>query len=147
MQPSLPFSFDIRSAALVIVDLRNASPQGRSVVFTRFVAGPQESLLWTWAPQIREPVGCCRLGRRRYYEDIRAERECVAVVDELDPQPGDPIVDKYWYEAFFRTNLEDALRSSGPGRPSITASRPSCCGTACPPSTGSCTRPPSGIWQ
>jgi nicotinamidase-related amidase len=84
---------------------------GRPVIFTRFVAGPEPSLLWTWSPQLREPVNCCRIGHRRRYEDIGAERECIAVVDELKPQPGDLIVDKYWYGAFFHTNLEDVLRS------------------------------------
>jgi nicotinamidase-related amidase len=138
MKPSLPFSFSIDTSAFLIVDLQNdfvrqnaplAVPDavktlrpvnevkalfrrhGRPVIFTRFVAGPEPSLLWTWSPQLREPVNCCRIGYRRYYEDIEAERECIAVVDELDPQPGDITVDKYWYGAFFRTNLEDVLRS------------------------------------
>jgi nicotinamidase-related amidase len=138
MEQSLPFAFSIETAAFLIVDLQNdfvrqGAPlevpdarktlapvneiaalfrrHGRPVVFTRFVAGPEPSLLWNWSPQLREPVNCCRIGHRRRYEDIGAERECIAVVDELAPQPGDITVDKYWYGAFFRTNLEDVLHS------------------------------------
>jgi len=85
----------------------------RPVVYTRFVTGPQETLLWTWSPQIRPPVCCCRLGFRRHYEDIGAERECMAVIDELTVEPGDHVVDKYWYGAFFRTNLHDILQGEG----------------------------------
>jgi nicotinamidase-related amidase len=33
------------------------------------------------------------------------------VVDELAVEPGDYVVDKYGYGAFFRTNLEDILAS------------------------------------
>jgi nicotinamidase-related amidase len=35
------------------------------------------------------------------------------VIDEISPQPGDHIVDKYGYGAFHNTNLEDTLRSLG----------------------------------
>ncbi len=111
MSQILPFSFDIRSAAFLVVDMQNdfvrsnaplgvpdalgtVDPinrvrrkfrsQNRPVIFTRFVAGPEESLLWTWSPEIREPTNCCKLGFTRYYEDIRAEREVVAIIDELE---------------------------------------------------------------
>jgi nicotinamidase-related amidase len=53
------------------------------------------------------------LGFRRRYEDIQAERECMAVIDELKVQPGDYVVDKYWYGAFYRTNLLDILAAEG----------------------------------
>jgi nicotinamidase-related amidase len=113
MMADLPFSFDIGSAAFVIVDMQNDfvrsnAPLGvpaavktiepinavkdlfrcrnRPVIFTRFVAGSEASLLWTWSPQIKEPTNCCKIGQLRYYEDIKAERECIAVIDELDPQ-------------------------------------------------------------
>jgi nicotinamidase-related amidase len=138
MKVDLPFSFDMNSTAFVIVDMQNdfvrsSAPLGvpdavktigpinevkdlfrrsnRPVIFTRFVAGSESSLLWTWSPQIEEPTNCCKIGHRRYYEDIKSERECIAVIDELGPQPEDMIIDKYWYGAFFRTNLEDVLRS------------------------------------
>jgi nicotinamidase-related amidase len=133
-----PFEVRLSSAAFLIVDMQNdfvrvGAPlevpdarrtitpirevaqvfreAGRPVAYTRFVAGPSETLLWKWSPQIYPPVNCCRLGFRRRYEDIAAERECVAVIDELAPQPGDPVVDKYGYGAFFRTNLPDVLAS------------------------------------
>jgi nicotinamidase-related amidase len=50
---------------------------------------------------------------RRYYPDIQAEREAIAVIDELDVLPGDYVVDKYWYGAFFRTRLHDILQGEG----------------------------------
>jgi nicotinamidase-related amidase len=133
-----PFQHRFSSAAFLIVDMQNdfvraGAPlevpdarrtiapirevtrafrkAGRPVVYTRFVAGPAETLLWKWSPQIYPPVNCCRVGFRRYYADLNAERECMAVIDELSVEPGDPVVDKYGYGAFFRTNLVDILAS------------------------------------
>ncbi len=138
--PADPFSIRLSSSAFVIVDMQNdfvrvGAPlevpdtrltiapirevarafrrSGRPVVYTRFVAGPQETLLWKWSPQIYPPVNCCRIGFRRRYQDLGAERECIAVVDELAPEPGDYLVDKFGYGAFFRTNLPDILRATG----------------------------------
>jgi nicotinamidase-related amidase len=135
-----PFKLRLSSAAFVIVDMQNdfvrvgaplevpdtrATIQpikevtrlfraaGRPVIYTRFVTGEQETLLWTWSPQIRPPVCCCRRGFLRRYEDIKAERECMAVIDELAVEPGDYVVDKYWYGAFYRTNLLDILAAEG----------------------------------
>lgn len=84
---------------------------GRPVIFTRFIAGPEETLLWTWSPELRPPVSCCRPGHRRTYGDAKGELDCVAVIDELPVQPGDYVVDKYGYGAFHRTNLTDILRA------------------------------------
>ena len=139
-QPPDPFPLSLSSAALVIVDMQNdfvrvGAPlevpdaratiiplkavtrlfreAARPVIYTRFVTGTRETLLWTWSPQIRPPVCCCRIGFRRRYEDIGAERECMAVIDELAVEPGDRVVDKYGYGAFFRTNLHDILLSEG----------------------------------
>jgi nicotinamidase-related amidase len=133
-----PFALRLSSAALVIVDMQNdfvrvGAPleveearetigpirhvtrlfraARRPIVYTRFVTGPTETLLWTWSPQIRPPVCCCRIGMQRRYADIGAERECMAVIDELVVEPGDYVVDKYGYGAFFRTNLDDILLS------------------------------------
>jgi nicotinamidase-related amidase len=135
-----PFAIDLASAAFLIVDMQNdfvragaplEVPDTRAtiepikavtrlfreaptpVIYTRFITGSQETLLWTWSPQIRPPVCCCRLGFRRRYADIGAERECMAVIDELEPEPGDRVVDKYGYGAFFRTNLHDILLAEG----------------------------------
>jgi nicotinamidase-related amidase len=138
MSASDPFPLRLSSSAFLIVDMQNdfvrvGAPlevpdtrrtiapirevtrrfrqAGRPVVYTRFVAGPGETLLWKWSPQIYPPVNCCRIGFRRYYQDIAAERECIAVIDELSVEPGDAVVDKYGYGAFFRTNLVDILAS------------------------------------
>lgn len=138
MKEAPPFEIDLAGAAFIVVDMQNDFVRrnaplgvpdalatiepihrvirrfrqaGRPIVFTRFVAGPRETLLWKWSPQIYPPVNCCRLGVRRRYEDIGAEREVVAVVDELEPRPEDYQVDKFGYGAFFRTNLLDILRS------------------------------------
>jgi nicotinamidase-related amidase len=135
-----PFKVSLAAAAFLIVDMQNdfvrvgagmEVPDARAtiepikavtrlfraakrpVVYTRFVAGPQETLLWTWSPQIREPVNSCRIGHCRWYEDIKAERETIAVIDELEVLPGDYVVDKYWYGAFFRTRLDDILKGEG----------------------------------
>ena len=140
MSQELPFTFAMKSAAFLVVDMQNDfvrsnAPLGvpdalgtvdpinrvhrafrlknRPVIFTRFVAGPEESLLWTWSPEIRKPTNCCKLGHKRYYEDIKAEREVVAIIDELEKDEKDIEVDKYWYGAFHRTNLEDVLASYG----------------------------------
>lgn len=138
MERELPFRFDINSAAFVVVDMQNDfvrsnAPLGvpdalgtvnpinrvrryfrskeRPVVFTRFVAGENETLLWTWSPEIREPVNCCKLGHKRFYEDIQKEEEVVAIIDELEKDEKDIQIDKFWYGAFHRTNLEDLLAS------------------------------------
>jgi nicotinamidase-related amidase len=135
-----PFALRLASAAFVIVDMQNdfvrvGAPlevpdaratikpitavtrlfraARRSVIYTRFVTGERETLLWTWSPQIRPPVCCCRVGFRRRYEDIGAERECMAVIDELVVEPGDHVVDKYWYGGFYRTRLQDILFAEG----------------------------------
>ncbi len=137
-QTADPFTPRLATAAFVIVDMQNDFVRAgaplevedarktigpiteitrlfrtsrRPIVYTRFVTGPTETLLWTWSPQIRPPVCCCRVGMRRRYADIGAERECTAVVDELPVVPGDYVVDKYGYGAFFRTHLIDILLS------------------------------------
>jgi nicotinamidase-related amidase len=133
-----PFDIDPSRSALIVVDMQNdfvrvgaplEVPDARAtigpiqstvelfrsvrrpVVFTRFIAGPKETLLWKWSPQLYPPVNCCRPGFLRRYVDIKGERDCAAVIDELPLEPGDYVVDKYWYGAFFRTNLYDVLLS------------------------------------
>jgi nicotinamidase-related amidase len=81
----------------------------RPIVFTRFVAGPSRTLMWNWSPQIAPPVCCCWPGFMRAYGDIEGERDCVAVIDELAPLPGEAQIDKYGYNAFHRTRLTDLL--------------------------------------
>jgi nicotinamidase-related amidase len=138
MPESRPFDIDPSRTALIVVDMQNdfvrvGAPLevpdaratigpirrtidlfrrlGRPIVFTRFIAGPKETLLWKWSPELRPPVNCCRPGFLRRYEDTDRELDCIAVIDELTVEPGDYVVDKYWYGAFFRTNLYDILLS------------------------------------
>jgi nicotinamidase-related amidase len=138
MSESLPFEIDPSRSALIVVDMQNdfvrvGAPLevpdardtiepirrtielfrrlGRPIVFTRFIAGPKETLLWKWSPEIRPPVNCCKPGFMRRYGDAGGELDCIAVIDELRVEPGDYVVDKYWYGAFFRTNLHDILLS------------------------------------
>jgi nicotinamidase-related amidase len=85
----------------------------RPVVFTRFIAGPSPTLVWEWSPQIAPPVCCCWPGFKRAYGDIEGERDCVAVIDELAPLPGEAQIDKYGYNAFHRTSLSDRLNAQG----------------------------------
>ncbi len=137
MADTRPFDIDPSTSALIVVDMQNdfvrpGAPLevpdaratiapirstlelfrrlGRPVVFTRFIAGPKETLLWKWSPQLRPPVNCCRPGFRRSYPDAPGrELDCAAVIEELTVRPGDYVVDKYGYGAFFRTNLYDTL--------------------------------------
>ena len=83
------------------------------VVFTRFLSGPAEVLLWRWSPECAPPVCACWRGFRRSYGDLVGDRDCSAVVDELAPLPEDEVVVKYHYDAFYNTALEDVLRACG----------------------------------
>jgi nicotinamidase-related amidase len=85
----------------------------RPVVFTRFIAGPSPTLVWNWSPVIAPPTCCCWPGFMRSYGDVEGERDCVAVIDELAPLPGETQVDKYGYNAFHRTRLTDVLTAHG----------------------------------
>jgi nicotinamidase-related amidase len=132
------FELSPQSAALVVVDMQNdfvrvgaplEVPDARAtipvqqrlveafraaqrpVVFTRFLAGPERTLMWNWSPAIAPPICCCWPGFRRTYGDAGEELDCTAVVDELAPLPGEPQVEKYGYNAFHRTNLTDILRA------------------------------------
>ena len=83
------------------------------VIFTKFVAGKNPSLLWNWSPEI-EAQHCCVRGFERHYSDINKSLQCTDIVDELKPVlPEDYIVEKYWYSSFRNTNLIDILRSEG----------------------------------
>jgi nicotinamidase-related amidase len=84
---------------------------GVPVIYTRFIAGPERTLIWEWSPQHSPPVCCCWPGFLRFYPDVDRELDCAAVIDELAPASGDPVVDKYGYGAFHRTALDDVLRA------------------------------------
>ncbi|NJN95949.1 MAG: cysteine hydrolase [Anaerolineales bacterium] len=86
---------------------------GIPIIYTRFLAGPKRTLMWEWSPQLEAPTLACRRGHQRYYADVDRTLDCADVVDEIYPQPGDYIVDKYGYGAFHSTNLDDTLHSLG----------------------------------
>lgn len=86
---------------------------GRPVVFTKFIAGPERTLMWNWSPVIAPPTCCCWPDVRRSYGDAEGELDCTAVIEELAPLPGEPQVEKYGYNAFHRTNLTDVLHARG----------------------------------
>jgi nicotinamidase-related amidase len=135
-----PFPLRPRSQALAVVDMQNdfvreGAPQevpdarellptlqrliqmfriaGRPVIYTRFIAGPKRTLMWTWSPECGEEHKSCWPGHFRKYVDSDRELEGPAVVDELLPEPGDRVIDKYGYGAFHNTNLLDTLRALG----------------------------------
>ena len=132
-------SFRLEKTALLIVDLQNdfvrvgaamevestrdtietnkkliafARQNGMPVIYTKFLTGPEKTLLWNWSPQIAES-NACRRHHTRYYPDVDKELECTDIIDEIYPQKEDYIVEKYGYSSFRNTNLLDVLRSLG----------------------------------
>jgi nicotinamidase-related amidase len=130
---------DIKNSALLVIDLqndfvrkgapmevedaRNSLPQVKEliqacrdkklpVIYTKFLSGPCKTLIWNWSPQI-EKFNACKRGVTRFYEDIKAERQCSDVVDEIYPQEQDYVIEKYGYSAFKNTSLKDILLSEG----------------------------------
>jgi nicotinamidase-related amidase len=81
------------------------------VIYTKFVAGPERTLVWEWSPPLAPPVCCCWKGFLRRYEDVGKELDCSDIIDEIYPEPGDPIVEKFGYGAFHNTNLDDLLKA------------------------------------
>ncbi len=83
------------------------------IIYTRFLAGPKRTLIYEWSPELEEPTLACQRGHRRYYADVDKTLECMDIIDEIYPQPGDYIIDKYGYGAFHNTALDDTLHSLG----------------------------------
>jgi nicotinamidase-related amidase len=83
----------------------------RPVFFTRFIAGPQRTLMWAFSPECADDMRSCWRGHQRQYEDRSELLEGLDVVDELAPWPGEEVIDKFGYNAFHNTNLADALRA------------------------------------
>jgi nicotinamidase-related amidase len=83
------------------------------VIYTKFLAGPDPILLWEWSPVLAPPICCCWKGFPRFYPDVNRELDCSDVIDELYPEPGDPIVEKYGYGAFHDTDLDGLLSARG----------------------------------
>jgi nicotinamidase-related amidase len=132
-----PFPLDPARQALLVVDMQNdfvraGAPQEvpdarttiapiasllesfraarRPVVFTRFTAGPERTLLWNWSPECGPQLRSCWPGVVRDYADGRS-LPGHDVVPELAPLPGEPLVDKYGYGGFHNTCLDDVLRA------------------------------------
>lgn len=83
--------------------------QGIPIVYLKFIAGPKESLIWTWSRKLVPEVKCCWKNHKRSYSDIESEAEVTDIVAELAPRPGDFIVEKYSYGGFYETNLNSIL--------------------------------------
>lgn len=94
--------------------------RGRPVVYTKFLSSQTPSLAWIWSPECEPPTKCCWRGYRRHYPDLDRELECTEIIDELQPAPGDPIIEKYGYGAFHGTRLNDCLRELGVGSLAVT---------------------------
>lgn len=86
---------------------------GRPVVYTRFLAEQSPGLMWLWSPQCGPEVKCCWEGMKRRYDDVAGDLDCIAVIDELAPLPGDEIIDKYGYGSFHDTDLDARLKALG----------------------------------
>ncbi len=85
---------------------------GIPILYTRYLAGPR-SLLWRWSPELEPPTNACQLGYQRYYADVDLTLDCADVVNEIYPEPGDHVIDKFGYGAFHETSLEYILKALG----------------------------------
>ncbi|MEW5814303.1 MAG: isochorismatase family cysteine hydrolase [Spirochaetota bacterium] len=132
----VPFTLEIEKTALIVVDMQNdfiragapmelqscraAIPNTKRVIdecrqrkipiiYLKFIAGPMETLIWTWSPKLLPDVKCCWKNHKRYYQDINKEAEVSDIIEELYPEAGDLIVEKYSYGGFYNTNLHSLL--------------------------------------
>lgn len=82
------------------------------MMFTRYTAGPHATYHSWFSPQCAPPTKSCWPGTTRQYQDRDEPLDGHDIVDELSPEHGEVIVDKYGYGAFDNTVLEDALRAA-----------------------------------
>ncbi|MBW2058812.1 MAG: cysteine hydrolase [Deltaproteobacteria bacterium] len=135
---TVPYRMEIDKTALIVVDMQNdfvregapmslpscreAIPNAKRVVdacrkakipivYLKFIAGPKQTLIWTWSPKLFPDVKCCWKNHKRYYDDIKKEAEASDIIEEIYPQQGDEIVEKYGYNGFYDSNLENILRA------------------------------------
>jgi nicotinamidase-related amidase len=133
-----PPALDPEATALLVVDMQNdfvraGAPQevpsargtlplirrlleafrGSSapVIYTKFITGPKEALMWRYSPECAPPVRSCWPGVTRMYQDSDSELEGPDIVEEVYPRPDDPIIEKYGYDAFHHSALDDVLRA------------------------------------
>ena len=81
------------------------------VIYTKFITGPKETFMWRFSPECAPPVRSCWPGVTRTYEDSDGELEGPDIVEEIYPRREDPIVEKYGYDAFHHSNLNDVLHA------------------------------------
>lgn len=81
------------------------------IIYTKFLATPEPSLIYQWSPKLAAPVNACKKGFKRHYADVNKELECSDVIDELRPGNEDIIIEKYGYGAFHNTRLDSVLKS------------------------------------
>lgn len=86
---------------------------GLPVVYTKFLASNKYSLLWEWSPMCGPKEKSCWKGVMKNYLDRDEPLDGSDIIDELYPNPGEPIIEKYGYSAFHHTFLEDLLRHHG----------------------------------
>jgi len=83
------------------------------VLYTRFLSLQDDNLLWRWSPECHPATRACWPGHVRRYDDAPEPRPCADVIDELEPLPGEPVIDKHGYGAFHGTDLAARLRALG----------------------------------
>lgn len=83
------------------------------VIYTKFLATPEPSLIYNWSPKLASPINACKKGFKRNYTDTNKELDCTDVIDELKPADADVIIEKYGYGAFHNTQLDSILKSLG----------------------------------
>jgi nicotinamidase-related amidase len=135
----IPYKMEIDKTAVVVVDMQNdfvregapmslpscreAIPNAKRIIeacrkedmpiiYLKYIAGPKSTLIWNWSTAIFPDVKCCWKNHKRYYPDIDKEVECSDIIGEIYPEPGDAIVEKYGYNGFFNSNLENVLRAN-----------------------------------
>lgn len=118
--------------ALLVVDMINyfAHPQGRAYLPASDIPTANISLLLATWRRRRAPVfftrhcheGSHDLGMLgRFFSDyIRAGHPESEIIPSLAPQTGETTIRKTTYDAFFDTNLTEALREAGAGQVLIT---------------------------
>ena len=139
-EESVPFDLDRSRAALIVVDMQNdfvrkgapfylegcneVIPRVKRVVegcrnasvpvvYLKFTAGPEETLIWTWSRPLHPDTRACWKGEERYYEEIGRTAEGHDVIDEIYPVDGEQVVEKYSYGGFYETSLVSVLRARG----------------------------------
>jgi nicotinamidase-related amidase len=87
--------------------------RGLPVLFTRWLSLEEDNLLWRWSPECHPATRACWPGHVRTYDDVSGPLPCADVIDELAPEPGEPVVDKLGYGSFHGTDLDARLRALG----------------------------------